>query len=91
MSVLYYIAGRVHTNCEVPFCKCEGEAVYLLRLGFWPLSPKSPTTAISVDLLCWLQYLTLEAQVSTKAFVSAMKAKEWGTIDQVCYYKFLRT
>ncbi|MGH0120458.1 UNVERIFIED_CONTAM: hypothetical protein FKN15_066345 [Acipenser sinensis] len=68
--------GRVHQGCTVTMCACEPESASLLRFGFWPLSPKSPVIAVSTQLLDWLHYLTLEAQVSVQNFVDTLMSKE---------------
>lgn len=70
---LFHILGRIHPSCQVEMCSCEPEAVSLLRHGLWPLSPKSPKTAVAETLLGLLHSLTLDGQVSVAAFVDALK------------------
>ncbi|XP_053401436.1 uncharacterized protein LOC123527517 [Mercenaria mercenaria] len=64
--------GRQH-NRTVEFCKCEREAVTLVRYRLWPASTKFPRVAIHFDLLCWLNALLLESHVSVKSFCEAVK------------------
>lgn len=43
----------------------------MVHYGFWPLSASNPQVGVACALLDELQCLTLEAQVSFKAFLGA--------------------
>ncbi|KAH3818587.1 hypothetical protein DPMN_089375 [Dreissena polymorpha] len=65
--------GRQHLK-TLQFCKCEVEAVRLIRFNLWPSSTKFPNVAFHFDFMRWLCGLLLESSVSFKSFCSALDA-----------------
>ncbi|XP_063399129.1 uncharacterized protein LOC134683743, partial [Mytilus trossulus] len=66
--------GRQHIR-SLQFCKCEGEAITLIRYRLWPSSTKFPRIAFHFDLLKWFNGLLIECHLSVKGFCEALKAK----------------
>ena len=63
---------------------CEPtDVTALVKRGFWPLSPKNPTTGVSMGLLRWYRALLLEGHLPLKAFTAAVVAKEEDILDLV--------
>ena len=73
-------------NMQIDHCNCKSKAVTLVHLGFWPLSPNTPHTAISMDLMEMYRLLCMEGQISLQAFCSAVQMLNEGNIDHVCIY-----
>ena len=68
------------------FCKCEPEAVTLVRYNMWPATPKNPTLAIHQQLLEWLEALLLEGCIGVDTFCRAIDVKRGNRISrQVCF------
>lgn len=64
------------------FCKCEPEAVTLVRYNMWPATPKNPTLAIHRDLMEWLQALLLEGCIGVDAFCRAIDVRRGNRISK---------
>lgn len=86
MSGLY--TGFQH-EVFAAFCKCESEAVTLVRYNMWPATPQNPTLAIHHQLLEWLEALLLEGCISVDAFCRAIDIKRGNRMSRqvrfVCY------
>ncbi|XP_064400690.1 uncharacterized protein LOC135346605 isoform X5 [Halichondria panicea] len=63
-----------HCVC-VTFCKCEPEAVTLVRHNMWPATPATPTLAFHQDLLLWMESLLLEGCIGVDAFCRSLEYK----------------
>ncbi|XP_064384583.1 uncharacterized protein LOC135333546 isoform X3 [Halichondria panicea] len=66
--------GFQHCVC-VTFCKCEPEAVTLVRHNMWPATPATPTLAFHQDLLLWMESLLLEGCIGVDAFCRSLEYK----------------
>ena len=60
---------------SVTFCECEPDALTLMRLHYWPGTPKRPVLAFSFALMDWLELLLLECQVAVKDFATVMELR----------------
>ena len=87
MSWFSTFTGRLHNSCTVTVCACESEATSLHRHGLWPLSPTSPKTAVSENLLQFMHTLMLEAHMSLSSFVDTLKRQGTTMCEQVCLEK----
>ena len=71
----------------VTFCKCEPEAVTLVRHNMWPAKPATPTLAFHQDLLLWMESLLLEGCIGVDAFCRSLEYKIGRDISkQVCEF-----
>lgn len=66
--------GRQHVR-SIQFCKCECEAVRLIKFRLWPASPKYPKVAFHFDFMFWLCGLMIENAVSVRSFCNALEAR----------------
>ncbi|XP_062600990.1 uncharacterized protein LOC134262632 [Saccostrea cucullata] len=67
--------GRQHKR-TILFCRCEPEAVTLVRHQLWPSSPKNPTIAFDFELMKWFYGLLLEGHLSLRSFVTALSTPQ---------------
>ena len=65
------------------FCKCEPEAVTLVRYNMWPATPKNPTLAIHQQLLEWLEALLLEGCIGVGRAIDVKRGNRISR--QVCF------
>ncbi|XP_071124793.1 uncharacterized protein [Mytilus edulis] len=70
--VIIDVKGRQHKR-NIQFCKCEPEAVTLVKYRLWPSTTKFPKLAFDMELLKWLYGLLIECHVSCKGFCEALK------------------
>ena len=55
------------------FCRCEEEAITLLRMRLWPATPQQPSLAFQFELLDSYESLLLECQVALRDFVTSLE------------------
>ncbi|XP_038050149.1 uncharacterized protein LOC119723516 [Patiria miniata] len=78
---VYDALGRIHES-QFAFCRCEAEAVTLVRHHFWPSTPHSPRSAIHLDLMDLLVFLLLEARTSLHASCQTLRWKNGLTAEE---------
>lgn len=54
------------------FCRCEKEAVTIVRYGFWPATPDLPKVAFEIDFMELSTVLQLESQLPIRSFCDAL-------------------
>ena len=86
---LYVYVVHVHIigvprKLSVLFCPCESDAEKLVKLRYWPATPKRPSIAFSFSLLDWLEALLLECQVALNDASKAIALLVTEKIKQVC-------
>ena len=69
---------------SVTFCECEPDALILMRLRYWPGTPKRPAVAFSFALMDWLELLLVECQVAVKDFATVLELRITASLRQVC-------
>lgn len=63
-------SGRKQSR-DFHFCDCMGRTETLVRLGFWPVTPITPSTAIDMRLMDRARSFLLEGPVALRKFCSA--------------------
>ena len=71
---------------SVTFCECESDALTLMRLRYWPGTPKRPVVAFSFALMDWLEVLLLECQVAVKDFATGVELRIAESFQQVTWH-----
>ncbi|CAI8020679.1 hypothetical protein GBAR_LOCUS12350 [Geodia barretti] len=79
---LFHIEGMPQT-VSVTFCECEPDALTLMRLRYWPGTPKRPAVAFSFALMDWLELLLLECQVAVKDFATVLELRITASLRQM--------
>ena len=64
-------------------CSCVADALTLMRLRYWPGTPKRPQVAFSYALMDWMEALLLECQVVVQDFATALEVKIRGMFQKV--------
>ncbi|CAG2230013.1 unnamed protein product [Mytilus edulis] len=73
LSARFHSGKRRQHKRNIQFCKCEPEAVTLVKYRLWPSTTKFPKLAFDMELLKWLYGLLIECHVSCKGFCEALK------------------
>ena len=60
-------------SLNVQFCKCQGDALRLIELGYWPATPTRPLLAFTKVFMDWMETLLLECQVPVQDFCYAIE------------------
>lgn len=63
----------IHRKVKFQFCACYNDTSTLIKLGFFPATPKRPEVAFQFQLLDLLEALLLECQVAIKDFTNALE------------------
>ena len=71
------------------FCKCEPEAVTLVRFDIWPSTPSKPTMAFHCDLLLWMESVVLEGCIGLDAFCRALQHRVGAAISRQVHCTFI--
>lgn len=77
-------AGRQHYK-QIQFCMCMPRAHTLVRLGYWPVTPHMPTTAIHLRFMEKSTAFLLEGPVALRKFCSAMAHYNKTMPKYTCY------
>ena len=74
-TLLQLLFIGIHHKIKFHFCSCYNEAVTLIKLGFFPATPKQLEVAFQFQLLDLLEALLLECQVAIKDFTNALECQ----------------
>lgn len=71
---------------DIAFCPHFSDTELLVRLGYWPVTPTQPSTAISINLMNFYMALVLNAQISVHSFTSTVAYLNKFTPKQVNHF-----